>query len=338
MKKDNNAIFQRIWERCQPYGLSFVSSNGGTGKTTYFIICRLLRDALYRHIHFNVYVRYGYERELMAERLLNPQPTYSKRMCHALAVCEVEKDGDRFIFIREKKTGRRLCQVLDINGQAFYKRYGNLVQARRAVFDEALAEGGEYVPDELNKFCRLNFTMARSNEYHVLCLYNNTNPQFPYFNFFGGKNFTTHISTSGAFFCYFSANQFGATEAPAEKSIQAILQNTDYNAVYTANKFTVYPTFFEDIPVDINRRKCFKVLIGTRYFWIVLCADTLYLLRAKNKPTNKEVYTINDIEFSALPQIPSGVFANVRKFVSASRVKTPILQDTIFCKIFCEFF
>lgn len=332
--RNNNAIFQRIWEQCKDKGLSFISSNGGTGKTTYFIVCRLLRDAIYRHIHFNVYVRFGYEREIMAEKLLTPQPTYSNRMRKALAECEVEKDGDKFVFIKHKASGRRIAQIVDVNGQAFYKRFGNMIGATRAVFDEVLAEDGAYCSDELNKFCRLNFTMARTNEYHVYCLYNNTSPNFPYFTFFCGKSYNTHISKSGAYFVYFTAQQYGKSDELPQLAIQSIIQRTDYNAVYASNKFTVYPTFHQAISAPTQ--KCFRLLIDTRLFWVCLSDNYIYLTRAKNKPCRKNTYTINDIDTTTIPQIPPEIEANLATYIDFSRVKTPILQDTIFCKKLCE--
>ena len=52
MLADNNKIFDKIWKQALPYGLCFISSNGGTGKTTYFKF-RFLRDAVERGYTFS---------------------------------------------------------------------------------------------------------------------------------------------------------------------------------------------------------------------------------------------------------------------------------------------
>lgn len=329
---NNNKIFQRIWNRVKHYGLSLISSNGGTGKTTYFLL-RCLREALDNGNHLHVYVRYGNQMELMAERILKPQPTYSKRALKLLSRLEIKKDGDKFVYLVERDTQRKIAQILNVFGQAFYKPYGNTIGAKYAIFDEILAEGGEYCPDEINKFNRLVFTMARSNEYHVFGLYNNTNPNFEYFRYYGGRSYTTHVSKSGALFVYFTAAQYNAAQTAANpKSIQSIIQKTEYNAVYNNNQFIQYPALYrrEDLT---GCTKFFRILIESRLFWLREKEGILYLDSAKDKPTRKPTYTINNTEQSTLPQLPQAVRQNIAMYSCMSRLKAVNINDTIFVKI-----
>lgn len=330
---DNNEIFKRIWNRAKQYGLSLISSNGGTGKTTYFVF-RCLREALDRGNHVHFYVRYAYQMEALAERILKVQPTYSKRKIKLLERLKIEKDGDKFIYLTESKTGRRIAQFYNVNGQSFYKPYGNMINAKYAIFDEILAENGDYCPDEINKFNRLMFTMARSNEYHVFGLYNNTNPNFEYFRYYGGKNYTTHVADSGALFIYFTAAQYAADKTKHNpKSIQSIIQKTAYNAVYNNNEFVQYPALFK----AENLRGCpkfFKLLIESRLFWLREKDGTLYLDRAKEKPYHgKPTYTINCTEESTLPQLPQRTRQAIAMYSQVSQLKTVNMNDTIFVKI-----
>lgn len=329
---NNNEIMRRIWVLAKQYGLSLISSNGGTGKTTYFLF-RCLREALYNQNHLHIYVRYANQMETMAERVLKVQPTYSKRQRKLLDKLEIVKDGDKFIYLAEKRTGRKIAQILNVFGQAFYKPYGNMIGAKYAIFDEILAENGEYCPDELNKFNRLVFTMARSNEYHVIGLYNNTSPNFDYFRYYGGKTYNTHVAESGALFVYFHAAQYAADARNSDpKSIQAIIQRTEYNAVYNNNQFTQYPALCR--PAELRgASKFFRLLIESRLFWIREHDGYLYLDRAKDKPTNKRTYTINSTDRSTLPQLPNTFRQAIVMYSQESRLKTTNINDTIFVKI-----
>lgn len=333
---NNTEIFRRAWEICKKNGFTFISSNGGTGKTTTFLFF-LIRHALKTGEGFHVFVRYGNQRDSMAERILTPQPSYSKRMRTDLEKLAIERDGDKFVYLIEKATKRRIAQILDVYGQAFYKPYGNTINARFALFDEILAENGDYVPDEINRFMRLVFTMARSNVYHVIGLYNNTSPNFDYFRYFGGKSYTTHTAKSGAQFIYFTARQFSSDRAQLPpNSAQAIIANTQYNAVYNKNSFTQYPALFYDC--DLNGSpKAFKLLIQSRVFTVRIKDNFIFLQRSCKNKSNKTLYTINEFTKRDAPVLPFHLCIILKKYAQESRLKTDNINDTVFVKILENF-
>lgn len=330
---NNNEIFRRAWERCKKNGFTFISSNGGTGKTTYFFF-RLLRLALEKNEAFHVFVRFGNQRDIMAERLIQPQPTYSKRMLALLDRVEVRHEGEKFVYIAEKTSGRHIAQIVDIFGQAFYKPFGNTIHARYALFDEILAETGEYVPDEITRFMRLVLTMARSNEYHVIGLFNNTSPNFPYFDYFGGKNYTTHRTKSGAEFVFFAAEQYRPRTAHLDppNSVQSVMRSTLYASVYMQNSFTTFPALYSDIDVR-GAPKLFKVQVESRVFFVRALDDMLILSRCAGKPDGKPVYTVNLFEQSTLPHLPQPYADLLNLYARLGALKTNNINDTIFVRL-----
>lgn len=336
MAVNNNKIFDRVWAKSVKYGLSFISSNGGTGKTTYFKF-RLLRDAVERCIPFHIYVRFGNQMEIMANAFLDHKDSYSNRQHSLLDRCEVYKENDKFIYIVEKGTQRKLAQVINIFGQAYYKPFGNTIKARRALFDEVLAENGEYCPNEINKFNRLVFTMARADEYHVFCLYNNTSPNFDYFTYYGGQSFNTHVSRSGALFIYFTAAQFSYNdEIKDARSIQSIIQNTAYNDVYNNNSFVQYDAYFK--PNDIRgSRVYFKLEIENRLFKVRECDGYIYL-DDKNvyKKSRKPIYSVNDTSRTKIKQLPDAARYSLSVFKDNARLKTTDINNTVFVKLLCD--
>ena len=334
--RDNNDIFNRIWTTASRYGLSFISSNGGTGKTTYFKF-RLLRDALSRGIPFHIYTRYSNQMETLARSFIDIKPHYSKRKTKLLSLLDIEKEKDKFIYIIEKASGRRLAQILNVNGQAVYKQFGNMIHAQRALFDEVLAENGDYCPDEINKFNRLVFTMARSDDYKVFCLYNNTSPSFDYFTYYGGKSYNTHVSKSGALFLYFTAHQYEHTDAITDaRSIQSIIQNTAYNDVYCHNAFVQYPTFYD--PADMRgARTHFKLEIENQIFKVRELDGIIYLDSVRARKDNKKpIFTINDPTRTTLRQLPDATRYALSIMKGNARIKTNNMNNTIFCKILAE--
>lgn len=333
---DNNNIFNRIWERANRFGLSFISSNGGTGKTTYFKF-RLLRDALLRGIAFHIYVRYSNQMETLARSFIDVKPHYSKRKIKLLSQLDVAKENDKFIYIVEKSSGRKLAQILNVNGQAYYKPFGNMIHAKRALFDEVLAENGDYCPDEINKFNRLVFTMARADDYKVFCLYNNTSPSFDYFTYYGGKTYNTHVANSGALFVYFTARQYEHTDAITDvHSIQSIIQNTAYKDVYCNNAFVQYPTFYE--PTDLRgARTHFKLEIENQVFKVRELDNIIYLDNRKAyKHSNKPVFSLNDPTRTRIRQLPDATRYALSVMKDNARIKTNDINNTIFCKILAE--
>lgn len=334
--RDNNHIFQNVWNTANKYGLSFISSNGGTGKTTYFKF-RLLHDAFEKNIPFHIFVRFSNQMEIMAHSFIDAKSTYSRRQLDLLHELDVYKENDKFIYIISKSDGRKIAQILNINGQSYYKPFGNTIHARRALFDEVLAENGDYCPDEINKFNRLVFTMARADDYKVFCLYNNSNPSFDYFTFYGGKNYHTHVARSGALFLYFTAKQYSASDSIAdEKSIQSIIQNTAYNDVYNNNSFIQYPTFF--LPMDLRGASTlFKIEIENRIFKIrerdgYIFLDDKFALKRNHKP----IYSANDPIRTKIKQIPNKIKYALSVVKDKARLKTTDINNTIFCKILSE--
>lgn len=333
----NNAIFSRIWRKIQPYGLAFVSSNGGTGKTVYFKM-RLLRDAVERHIPFHIFVRFKNEMEQAAYSYLDIKPTYSRRQRRLIDRCAVKKVDDNFIYIVDAEDDKRIyAQVVNVHGQAFYKKIGNTIGAKRAFFDEILAEDGHYCPNEVNKFNRLVFTMARGDDYHVYALYNNTSPNFDYFSFFGGKTFNTHVSASGALFVFFTARQYSTREEMSDaRSVQSILQRTTYADVYCNNTFAEFPNFCRPTDLKGSSVVC-NIEIENQRFKVRLKGKYVYIDRhCAHKETRKPIYSINDHERTTLRQIPEGLRCALCAARDKSLIKTADLRDTIFVKILCE--
>lgn len=333
---NNNNIFCKIWDKAAQCGLSFISSNGGTGKTTYFKF-RLLKDALNKNIHFHIFCRYANQMEILATSFLDVKESYSKRQRALLDRCQVLKENDKFIFIIEKKTKRKIAQILNIFGQSYYKPFGNIIGARRALFDEVLAENGEYCPDELNKFNRLVFTMCRADEYNVFCLYNNSSPNFEYFKYYGGINYNTHIAKSGALFIYFTAAQFSHTAAKMEdKSIQAIIQKTAYNDVYNNNSFVQFAAYHKN--ADLRDSPIyFKLEIENRIFKVREKDGYIFLDDTKAyKKSKKPLYSINDTSRTKIKQLPDSARYSLGLFRDNARLKTNNINNTIFVKILCN--
>lgn len=339
MQSSNNTIFQKAWQKCQKYGLSGISSNGGTGKTTFFMF-RLLRDALHKGIHFHVIVRYANQMDKMAERILSIMPTYSKRQVKILKQLSIERDGDKFIYIIETATKRRIAQIVNIYGQAFYKPFGNQIGAQRAIIDEWLAENGDYCPDEVNRFNRLIHTMARSNKYQVIGLYNNTNPNFKYFKYYKGVSYSTHVTKTGTLFYFFTAQQFTTetTKSDYAGSIQAVMKQTDYDSVYRLNTFALYPSFFMDTDLH-GSDYMFKLEIQDKIFKVRFKDGYIFLdsKNANKQKRTKKTYSVNRPETTKIRQLPE-VYRNIINIaISKSALKTNKLTDTIFCKILCDF-
>lgn len=339
MKITNNAIFCRIWQKVKDYGLSFISSNGGTGKTVFFKM-KLLRDAVEHNMPFHIFVRFKNQMEQCANAFLDDKPTYSNRQRALLARCAVRVENDNFIYIVDAEDVKKIyAQVLNIHGQAFYKQFGNTIGAKRAFFDEVLAEDGAYVPNELNKFNRLIHTMARSNEYHVYCLYNNTSPNFDYFKYYGGKSYQTHVAESGALFIYFTARQYSADNGGKHdaKSIQSIMSHTQYKDVYERNMFAQFPTFCKPRDLRGTRVLC-RLEIENRVFKIRLCPDGYIYVdeRRGYKKSKKPLYTVNVPERTSLKKLPAGLWATLVLARNAARLKTANVYDSIFVKILSE--
>lgn len=336
MKVDNNKIFNRVWNMSNKFGLSFISSNGGTGKTTYFKF-RFLRDALEKNETFHIFCRYGNQMEILANSFLLSKPSFSNRQNKLLDRCEVYKESDKFIFIVEKETKRKLAQIVNIFGQSYYKPFGNIIASKRAFFDEVLAENGEYCPDEINKFNRLVFTLARNDEYKVFCLYNNSSPNFEYFKYYKGINFNTHISKSGALFLYFTARQFTSNDIPKEKnSIQSIIQNTAYDDVYNHNQFIQFEVYYKDENL-YGAQTLFKLEIENRLFKVRAKDGYLFLDEHKaTKKNNKQIFSVNDPSRTEIKQLPDGVRMLLATARENATLKTNDINNTVFVKILAE--
>ena len=336
MKVDNNKIFNKVWNTANKFGLSFISSNGGTGKTTYFKF-RFLRDALGKNETFHIFCRYGNQMEILANSFLLSKPSFSNRQNKLLDKCEVYKESDKFIFIVEKETKRKLAQIVNIYGQSYYKPFGNIIASKRAFFDEVLAENGEYCPDEINKFNRLVFTLARNDEYKVFCLYNNSSPNFEYFKYYKGINFNTHVSHSGALFLYFTARQFTSNDTPKEKnSIQSIIQNTAYDDVYNHNQFIQFEVYYKNENL-YNAQTLFKLEIENRLFKVRAKDGYLFLDEHKaTKKNNKQIFSVNDPSRTEIKQLSDGVRVLLSTARENATLKTNNINNTVFVKILAE--
>lgn len=333
----NQAIFNRIWQMVKNVGLSFVSSNGGTGKTIFFRF-RLLFDALFRDIPFNLYVRYGNEMEELAESFLTIKQSYSQRQVDMLKRLTIKKTGKHFVYLYDTETDRKIAQIPNIYGHDAYKKHGSTINAKRALFDEVQAENGSYCPEEISRFNRLNGTMMRSNDYKVICLYNNTSPNFDYFKFFGGKSFETHVSDNGTLFVFFIAPQFKYTDFDATKdgTLQSIMAQTAYSEVYNSNKFTQYPAYFyraelKDSPIF------YKLEVENKLFKVRKHNGMVFLDSYRGyKPSTKPIFTVNETYRTEYPQLPQDARYALSRFRDKAILKTNRIEDTIFVKKLCE--
>ena len=278
-QENNHKKFQKINNLLKKYHLIFVSSNSGTGKTTYFKWL-LIRKALKGIIKFDIFFRFENEIELKFnnESFLKPPINASKRLLKLASKVEIISEKENY-FLINKETKEKLAQALAINIQKKYKSTENSIYTSFAMFDEVMPDDNQYCSNEVYKFSRLIDTRARNRDYRVLCLYNNTRPFFPYKESF---------EKAGAKFIDFVGVKFGQKEY---KGIQAILSKSDYGEVYNNNNYQYYKEFYKDFDTN-GKETLFYISIQNSVFAFKDCGD-FYILIPKTKiKKNRQVLAL----------------------------------------------
>lgn len=280
MKKiDNKKKFDKLNKIVNNNNLVFISSNSGTGKTTYFKWL-FIRKALKGIIRFDVYYRFDNEidQKFNNEAFLKPPINASKRLLKIADKVEIITDNENYFLIR-KDTKEKLAQALAVNIQKKYKSTENAIYTNCALYDEVMPDDDVYCPNETYKFSRLIDTRARNRDYRVVALYNNTRPFFPYKEYF--KN------TSAKFIDFVGVKY----DQPINKGIQEILAKSDYGEIYNNNNYQYFKEFY--INYDVKGKKTiFYISIQNSLFAFKDC-EAFYILKpAKKVKKNREIFSI----------------------------------------------
>ncbi len=279
MKTDNFKTFCKINQRIKKEHLSFISSNSGTGKTTFFKWL-LIRKALKgQKIDFFFRFEGDIEAKFTKEKFLTAPQNASKRLLKLIERVDIFKTGDDYYLIN-KETNERIGQALAVNTQRKYKSTENELYTQIALFDEIMPDDNTYCPDEVYKFSRLVDSRARYRDYRVIGLYNKTLPFFLYEQSF---------RKAGAKFIDFVGVKFGQKELDG---IQKILSRSNYAEIYNENKFTFYKEFYKEFDTR-GFDTLFYVNIQNILFAFKDCNDFYILKRVKKIKKNREVFTLS---------------------------------------------
>lgn len=319
---NNTRFFNKVWQKLRNTNLVFLSSNSGTGKSTFYKWL-FIRNALKGKFTFDIYFRYENELEqkFNNDNWLTLPAEASKRKRKIFDKVEIIKEFDNY-FLIEKETGRKIAQGLAVNIQRKYKSSENAIHSKYALFDEILADDNRYCPDELYKFCRLIDTRARANEYHVLGLYNKVSFYFPYRDYF--KN-------SGALFIDYIGNKFGEIK---RTGIQAILSNTSYKEVYNNNKFLFYKEFFKG--KKEKGTTLFYLNIENTIFRVIDCND-YFLLERKRKSKKSAIMFSLSLANNLSELVTNEALQFLQLALSKRLLFTNTLNDTIFIKTLADY-
>lgn len=279
MKQDNLKKFQKINALFNKYDMIFCSSNSGTGKTTYFKWL-LIRKAIKGILKLDIFFRFEneIEQKFNNESFLKPPQNASKRLLKLADKVSIIKDKENYFLIK-KENGEKIGQALAVNIQKKYKSTENSIYSDFAIFDEVMPDDNQYCQNEVYKFSRLIDTRARNRQYKVLCLYNKTQPYFPYKESF---------EKAGAKFVDFVGVKFAQ---PENKGIQGILAKSDYGEVYNFNNYQYYKEFYKDYDCKC-KETIFYLNIQNHLFHFKDC-DEFYILKpAKKIKKNREVLSL----------------------------------------------
>lgn len=326
IKNSNLKLFNKIFERLEKRHLVFLSSNSGTGKTTFYKWL-FIRRAFKGKIKFDVYFRYENEIETkFNDSAWLKLPTNASKRKQKLSekVTIISEDGNYFLI--NKETKEKLAQALALNTQKKYKSTENAIYSDYALFDEVMPDDNSYCPNEVYKFSRLIDTRARNRSYKVLCLYNNTRPFFPYKESFGKTK---------ALFYDFIGEKFGQ---PENKGIQEILATSDYGEVYTNNSYQYYKEFFR----DVDSRNCETIVslcIQNHIFNVKSIEEYFILKKAKKVKKNIPILALN-MEGNSFELVDTS--SRIYKFLDLIIRKRLLFADkkknTIFVKELADFF
>lgn len=324
-QQNNHKKFQKINNLLKKYHLLFCSSNSGTGKTTYFKWL-YIRKALKGVLKFDVFFRFENEIELKFnnEAFLKPPINASKRLLKLADKVEIITEKENY-FLINKETKEKLAQALAVNIQKKYKSTENSIYTNFAIFDEVMPDDNQYCPNEVYKFSRLIDTRARNRDYRVLCLYNNTQPFFPYKESF---------EKAGAKFIDFVGVKFGQEEY---KGIQAILSKSDYGEVYLNNNYQYYKEFYKDVEVK-GKETLFYLSIQNHLFAFKECEEYFVIIPKKKIKKNREVLALamenNDFE---IMDKQNKIINFLQLAISKRLIFTNRKRNTIFVKELADY-
>lgn len=324
-QQNNHKKFQKINNLLKKYHLLFCSSNSGTGKTTYFKWL-LIRKALKGIIKFDIFFRFENEIELKFnnEAFLKPPINASKRLLKLASKVEIITEKENY-FLINKETKEKLAQALAINIQKKYKSTENSIYTNFAMFDEVMPDDNQYCPNEVYKFSRLIDTRARNRDYRVLCLYNNTQPFFPYKESF---------EKAGAKFIDFVGVKFGQEEY---KGIQAILSKSDYGEVYNNNNYQFYKEFYKDADIK-GEETLFYLSIQNHLFAFKDCEEYFVIVPKTKIKKNREVLALamenNDFE---IMDKQNKIINFLQLAISKRLIFTNRKRNTIFVKELADY-
>lgn len=321
----NLKTFCKVNQKLKNNYLIFLSSNSGTGKSTYFKWL-LIRKAIKGVIKFDVFFRF--ENEIDSKfndgAWLKPPVNASKRLLKLAEKVKIICEQGQY-FLINTKTQEKLAQALAINTQKKYKSTENAIYTNFAFFDEVMPDDNNYCPDECYKFSRLIDTRARYRDYHVLCLYNNTRPYFLYRDYFGDTD---------ALFIDFVGEKFGQGSTP--KGIQGILSKSNYGEVYNNNSYEYYREFYRN--VDTRNCQAIVSLSIQGSLFVVKSVGEVFVLRKqrkkkKNLPCLALGLQANDFELADR----SNIFNFLTMIVAKRLIFCNHKKDTIFVKELADF-
>lgn len=261
-----------------------LSSNSGTGKTTYFK-WNWLRKAVKGQFKFDVLFRFETEvdTKFNKSKWLKLPKYPSKRKQKLFEKLDFERvkgsEGDE-LYLIVKATGERIARALCVNTQSKIKSTESDIFTQRAFFDEIMPDDNRYCPDECYKLCRLIDTRARGFKYKVLGLYNNTMPYFP---------LKEYLKRTKAKFIDFVGEKYGFDEFAG---IQEILAESDYGEVYVNNSYKFYQEFYKDCNVK-DCKTIFYLSILNRVFAVKEVEDYFVLVPKNKIKKNREIFALS---------------------------------------------
>lgn len=324
--KNNKKTFCKLFNKNKNCSLVFISSNSGTGKTTFFKWL-FLRRAVEKNELVDFFFRWenDIDTKFTNESFLKLPKNASKRLSKLAEKLKIEDfDGKKYVVYNEKKIARAVA----INTQSKIKSTEKDIDSCRALFDEVLADDGNYSPNECYKFARLIDTRARYNKYSCICLYNNVSPFFPYKEYF---------KKSGAKFIDFVGDKFGQDEILS--GIQSILAKSNYGEVYVNNNYLFYEEFFDE---NISAKNCetlFFLQIDTAIFRIRENKDGLFVFE-KTRHIRKNAdclsLTLGGTSFSSIETFPQ-TLKLLELAISRKLLFTNKKNNTIYIKRLADF-
>lgn len=322
---DNKKIFSRLWRRARALPLVFISSNSGTGKTTYFKWL-FLRRALENNEPLDVFFRWedDLEQKFSSGSYLTPPTNASKRLLALISKLEIVREDNAY-YIRDKESKRKIARALAVNTQSKAKSNENDIGSVRALYDEVLADDGRYCPNECYKFARLIDTRARYRDYQVVCLYNNTSPFFPYEEYY---------RNSGAVFINFTAGKYSTADKLG--GIQQVLAKSSYSEVYLNNSYMYYKVFYKNLDGK-GQPTLLYLNIGKQLFKLKEVGE-YYLLEPTNKIKKSKECISFSLEDNDYEVVDTGAFLSALEVAFNKRlIFTNKKRYTIYLKQLADF-